>query len=328
MKRIALVLALTAAVCAVFAACKGQKKNAQKEEVVDGLNPEAILDGDNGTSTHAFTGKPSFQLPKPMLVGPLNPIPAVDENGNEMEHFILVVANLGYYQTIEQLQKSPFYAQLCDLYPELSGVKEIIDTGKGDLWFIRPWQKNTSLAINEYTMEMFLGNQEESEGKVLYRTEYAKPMLVRMSADDPGTVKINAVDNSGRSLTWIPTQQPQDNVLRSIDGVANITYNVVDNSAEFGTDYVAQKADGDSFIIRFYADRQVSIGNKLIRYIAFHQEDGEIGLYIEGAGIESYATISGFAPDQQFGLDFHKGNDFGFGKEQHVTFVNVNTMAQ
>ena len=173
-----------------------------------------------------------------MMLGPLNPVPAVDENGKETEFFVLVVANLGYYQSLDQLRKSPFYAQLCDLYPELKDVKDVVDTGQGDLWFIRPWSKNTSLAINEYSMEVFLGEKSEDDAKVLYRTEDAKPMLLRMRADDPGSVKIHAVDNQKHVVTWIPTQTPSDNVLRQQAGIANITYNAVDNSAEFGTDYV------------------------------------------------------------------------------------------
>lgn len=325
MKRTILILALTATVCAVFAACMGASKEAPKQDA--SLKSEAAAI--EATPTRVLAGKPSFDIPKPMLLGALNPIPAVDENGNEREHFILIVANLGYYQSPDQLRKSPFYAQLCDLYPELRDVKDFIDTGAGDLWLIRPWGKNTSLAINEYTMEMFMGEKSEDSGKIWYRTESAKPMLLRMKADDPGSVKINAVDNNGRRLTWIPTQAPQDNVLRTENGVVNLTYNAVDNSAEFGTDYVGQKPDGESVLIRFYADRQVRIGDKLTRYIAFHQSEGEdIGLFIEGDGIESYATISGFAPDQQFSINFHKGNDFGFGKEKFVTFVNVNSMAQ
>ena len=324
MKRTILVLALTATVCAVFAACMGASKEAPKQGA--SLGTEAVAS--KATPTRVLAGSPSFDIPKPMMLGALDPIPMVDENGNDSEHFILVVANLGYYQTPEQLRKSPFYAQLCDLYPKLSEAKDFVDTGAGDLWFIRPWTENTSLAINEYTMKMFMGEEDESKGKVLYRTEYAKPMLLRMKADDPGSVKINAVDNSGHRLTWIPAQTPQDNVLRSEIGVVNNTYNAVDNSAEFGTDYVGQKSDGESVLIRFYADRQVRIGEQLARYIAYHQEDGEIGLFIEGDGIESYAVISGFAPDQQFSLKFRKGNDFGFGKEKFVTFVNVNTMGQ
>ena len=324
MKRTILVLALTATVCAVFAACMGASKEAPKQDA--SLGTEAVAS--KATPTRVLAGSPSFDIPKPMMLGALDPIPMVDENGNDSEHFILVVANLGYYQTPDQLRKSPFYAQLCDLYPKLSEAKDFVDTGAGDLWFIRPWTENTSLAINEYTMKMFMGEEDESKGKVLYRTEYAKPMLLRMKADDPGSVKINAVDNSGHRLTWIPAQTPQDNVLRSEIGVVNNTYNAVDNSAEFGTDYVGQKSDGESVLIRFYADRQVRIGEQLARYIAYHQEDGEIGLFIEGDGIESYAVISGFAPDQQFSLKFRKGNDFGFGKEKFVTFVNVNTMGQ
>jgi len=36
---------------------QNMESNYQQKEPLDGLNKEAVLDGPNGTSTHAFTGK-------------------------------------------------------------------------------------------------------------------------------------------------------------------------------------------------------------------------------------------------------------------------------
>lgn len=259
----------------------------------------------------------AIQLPELMMPGPLNPIPW-EEGG---EYFVLVVANLGPFTSISQLHDSPFYPQLCSLYPELTDITEMIDTGDGDLWLLNPWTKNTSLALNEYNIDMFLGTQETGSGTVYYRSEDAKPMLLRMTTDDPGSVLVNAVDNEGHQLSWIPTHQPADNVMRDEIGVENITFNPVDNSAEFGTDYEAQ-VDGKTVPIRFYANRLVSFDYRpLMRYYATLTADNRVALLItDGDGQQSLAYIDGYAPDQGFTLTLQQGADFGLGLGRAMQF--------
>lgn len=52
------------------------ESNYQQKEPLDGLNKEAVLDGPNGTSKHAFTGKQENNPDKDdndeKIVGPVN----------------------------------------------------------------------------------------------------------------------------------------------------------------------------------------------------------------------------------------------------------------
>ena len=136
-------------------------------------------------------GVVGLSLPTPLDPGPLDYIP--DAETDEVVFF--TIANLGHYKNVESMRKGPFWKLLCSLYPDVENINKItVDNGTGDIWLIVPWGENTSLAINEYNMDMFLGEQDPSDGQVYYRTEYAKPMLIRTPMDDPGSIIINAVD--------------------------------------------------------------------------------------------------------------------------------------
>lgn len=297
--------------------CGHQKVQQSSNDIEDGLNREAILDSPNGTSTHAFTGNtPTIELPKMMMPGPIDPIPS------EGETPILMMAYLGPFTTLGELHASPFYAQLCSVYPELKGIDNLIDTGQGDLWLIRPWSEGISLAINEYNMAMFNGEQEDSSGEIYLRTEQAEPLLLRMNAYDPGSVHICAVDNDGHQLSFIPTLSPQDNRLRTEPGVMNYSFNPADNSVEYGDDYTAQLTDGCTLSARFYANHLLRLGDQLLTYMAFLQEDGGVGIYIAGPDIETYALLDGMAPDQGFSLKVVRGSDLGFGIGKALRFKN------
>ncbi len=117
------------------------------------------------------------KLPKPMLPGPVDPVWA------EGESPLLGVAWLGHFASIDEMRRSVFYPILLSAYPPLDGIQELaVDTGDGDLWFFLPLEDNMSIALNEYDMDMFMGKRDENEGKVLMRTEYARPFVVRMCA--------------------------------------------------------------------------------------------------------------------------------------------------
>ena len=170
--------------------------------------------------TESIPVRPVITLPEILLPGPIDPI--WEDNG------ILALGRIGRFDSMESLRHSPFYPLYCSCYPELEDINEItVDTGSGDLWLIRPRMENTSLAINEYTIDMFLGETPESDGRVLYRTENATAILVRMAADDPGTIRINAVNDEGYTLSWVPTQDPRTNLPRIPDGAEDITFEVM-----------------------------------------------------------------------------------------------------
>lgn len=303
-------------VAIVLCACTSHRV---KEPMLDGPTMMKDTSGDQVSADSATVPTAGIVIPELMMPGPLDPIPDAVTN----EYFVLVVANLGPFASLDQLHASPFYPQLCSLYPELPDITDIVDTGKGDLWLLNPWTENTSLSLNEYNIDMFIGNQEPGSGKVYYRTENAKPMLVRMTTDDPGSVLINAVDNEGHQLSWVPASRPADNVLREEQGVANITHNPVDNSVEFGADYEAE-ANGERIPVRFYADRLMSFGYRMVRYYACHQQDGNIGVLItDGDGQQCYAYIDGYAPDEGFTLSPQQGTDFGLGTEGPLRFKRL-----
>lgn len=307
---------LLCVICFVAMALCACTSHRVKEPMLDGPTMMRDTSEDLVSADSATVPTAGIVIPELMMPGPLDPIPDALTD----EYFVLVMANIGPFASLDQLHASPFYPQLCSLYPELADITDIVDTGKGDLWLLNPWTENTSLSLNEYNIDMFLDNQDPGSGKVYYRTENAKPMLVRMTTDDPGSVLINAVDNEGHQLSWAPASRPADNVLREEQGVANITFNPVDNSVEFGADYEAE-ANGERIPVRFYADRLLSFGYRMMRYYACHQQDGKIGLLItDGDGQQCYAIIDGYAPDEGFTLTYQQGADLGLGKNGPLHF--------
>ena len=253
----------------------------------------------------------SIQLPEFMFPGPLDPV------WGEDEVMLLAIANLGDFTSIKQLHSSPFYPLFKSLYPEIENVKKIdVDTGSGELWFICPMSKNMSLAINEYNKEMFNGEMDESDGEVYYRTENAQPMLIRMSADDPGSVIINVVDNESHGMTWIPTMTPHDNVLRSPDQVTDFTYHPIDWVAELGRDYICDMGN-KKVRLCFYGNGILAINGELGEYVSYHttHKDALALYYRDAKGREGTALITKWEQDDRaFNLSNFSGYDLGLGK--------------
>lgn len=262
----------------------------------------------------------SFQLPKLLMPGVLDP-PPVDITDSTAKAPLLAVSNLGRFASVGEMRKSYFYPQFCSLYPELENISRItVDTGVGDLWLFEPLEPNCSLAINEYNMKMFMQEQEEGDGEVYLRTESARPVLVKASMDDPGSLVINMMSNEGQTLHWIPVQSPSDNVLRDEEGVVVLTYNPIESFVEMGADYTAS-VNGEMEQLRFYADRQVRVNNRLMRYVSFHTDDLKIGLYIKGIDFEAYFEVDKIkAEPESFSLTTKQGYDFGIGYNKTITF--------
>ena len=260
-------------------------------------------------------GDIGISIPTPFLPGPIDYIP----NAETDEEVIFTMANLGHYDDVASMKKGPFWKLLCSLYPEVEGIDKLtVDTGSGDIWFINPWETNTSLAINEYNMDMFLGEQDPSSGQVYYRTEYAKPILVRAAMDDPGSMIINAVCESGTNMSWLPTQEPGTNELREQNGVGIITYNPIDNYAHFGNYYNADY-NGDEISLKFYADRQLFYNGKLGRYMCYLISTDATGLYMKCDDMECFGIL-GFEDDETFTLTIVKGSIGGAGEDTELKF--------
>lgn len=254
---------------------------------------------------------PSVRLPEIMFPGPLDPVWGDDEV------MLLAVANLGDFTSIEQLHASPFYPLFKSLYPDIESVKKIeVDTGSGELWYVEPLAPGMSLAINEYDLAMFNGEKSEDDGEVYYRTEDAQPMLLRMSADDPGSVIINAVDNEGHGMTWIPTMTPHDNVLRSPDQVTDFTYHPIDWLAELGRDYICDMGN-KKVRLCFYGNGILAINGKLGQYMSYHttHKDALALYYRDANGHEGTALLTKWEQDDRaFNMSNYSGYDLGLGK--------------
>lgn len=252
------------------------------------------------TMANAKGATVQLDLPPLLMPGPIDPIWQDGE--------CLAIARLGHYASIDELRASPFYAQLCSLYPTLVDINRLtVDTGQGDLWLIWPRSEGMSLAINEYNMQMFTEEQPRGSGQIYYRTEEATPLLMRMSADDPGTVDIQVVDNEGNVLSWIPTQAPQDNRLREQAGVQEASYNPIEDFVDMGHDNIL----GDNKI-RFYDDGHLLLGDEMGRYRSFHLDEGGVAFLFQVGDREGIATIA-FDESQATIVSPLKGDDLGIG---------------
>lgn len=98
---------------------------------------------------------------------------------------VVAIAFLGYYDSYGMLKESPEYSTLCKQYPALAGVKGFdVETGGQQTYLIIPRDRAATVAVNEYTFDMFMSN-DESSARVLYRNEDGRPILVSCNkADD------------------------------------------------------------------------------------------------------------------------------------------------
>ncbi len=281
--------------------CKGNSKEATDQQITP------LMQETSASAAPSIT-EDGVRIPQLMMPGPIDPIPAADD--------VLFIAHIGRFSSIDELHKSPFYPQLVSCYPELSKIDKLtVDIGRGDLWLLRPRAPMSSLAINEYSMRMFTGEQDQDSGKVYYRTEEASPILIRMTADDPGSVSIAAVDNDGHILSWIPTMTPSDNMLRLTNGVQDFTYNPLSSMLEMGKYY-----NSGDLSIRFYGDKQLRLGDSLGTYYAFHMEKGGIGLWFKVGDKEGVSTISLTDSGDGIILIPQNGYDFGQGLGKRIVF--------
>ena len=270
----------------------------------------------------AQAGDVTVRLPRIMHTGPIDPV-CNDETG---ECPLLGAAWLGFFDSIDALRQSAFFPLLLSAYPSLEQVDCVaVDTGSGPLWLLDPLAGEMSLAINEYDFDMFLGVRSEDDGAMLYRTETAQPIVVRMTAADPGQMRIHAVDNEGHSVTWIPTMVPHTGELRCpTPWVEPMTIDVVTWRAEPGRDYVCDLGSGHRATLRFYLDGQVTVNGEPGRYRAFHLDDipDAMGLWLQDAhGRQTSAIVTAFeGADRAFNLQLFDGYDLGLGA-RFATFL-------
>lgn len=122
-------------------------------------------------------------------------------------------AYLGLREKGDQTELTDWLRENCaDLTSELPFLLEIpaervLGGESGKLYCIVPRDENTSLAVNHVTWESQGNGVWPVADEVLYREEYAQPVLVFVNyeewPDEPDT-EINLVTNNGLEVKWYP----------------------------------------------------------------------------------------------------------------------------
>lgn len=125
------------------------------------------------------------------------------------------VAYLGYRKQGDSTPLSDWLVENCaglvEAMPFLLHIpaERILGAGWGDLFCIVPRDENTSLAVNHVTWESLGNGVWPVPGEVLYREEYAQPVLVFVGYEefrDEPDIEIIASDSGGAGglVTWYP----------------------------------------------------------------------------------------------------------------------------
>ena len=119
------------------------------------------------------------------------------------------VAYLGQRERRDRSAMADWLSENCgDLISELPFLLDIPDdlilgAGYGKLYCIVPRDENTSLAVNHITWQARGNGLHPEVDEVLYREEYAQPVLVFVDPGEPD-IEISLVTNEGAALTWTP----------------------------------------------------------------------------------------------------------------------------
>ena len=119
------------------------------------------------------------------------------------------VAYLGQREQRDRSTMADWLNENCgDLVSELPFLLDIPDdlifgAGYGKLYCIVPRDENTSLAVNHITWQASGNGLHPVSDEVLYREEYAQPVLVFVDPKEPD-IEISLVTNEGAMLTWMP----------------------------------------------------------------------------------------------------------------------------
>lgn len=144
-----------------------------------------------------------------------NSIEAIVATNAQTDECLLSVAHLGKYSSIHELKTSDSYGTLCEHYPTLASIEELsVDTHEGDLWLFQCLLGST-IAINQLSAD--------GVGQVYYRSEEVKSIVIRFSAEVPGSIHVNVVGANGNVLIWVPLLNSATNRLEESTGVIDMT---------------------------------------------------------------------------------------------------------
>ena len=100
---------------------------------------------------------------------------------------------------------------------EIAADKErVLGDGYGDLFCFVPKDDNTTLGVNHITWESNGAGVWPISGEVLYRNEYAKPVLVFSNYEefwDKSNVMVTAYAGDGSNVVWCPCRNPETNEI-------------------------------------------------------------------------------------------------------------------
>ena len=229
---------LWAVLLTALLACKGNSTPANSGE--DGPAPDSVTtDVKDDATARLGDHEPTVALPTIVGMGPIDPL--YEDNQ------VLAVAHLGLFSSVNALKASACHRFLESSYPELANIDKIeVDTGKGDLWLLRPRENGGSLAVNKITYhDDGSGNYDVEE--VLYRTEDCRPILVRAKIDEyPYALQVNLVAENGQSVQWVPEFDWETRHLKESDGVVDITALPIENSIIMGAYYTVSTSMNSS----------------------------------------------------------------------------------
>ena len=94
--------------------------------------------------------------------------------------------------------------------------ERVLGAGYGKLFCIVPRDENTSLAVNHVTWQMMGNGLHPVADEVLYREEYAEPVLVFVDPEEPDK-EVNLVTNDGVVLYWYPQEDGYGNLFLPTD---------------------------------------------------------------------------------------------------------------
>lgn len=133
------------------------------------------------------------------------------------------IAFLGYYDNFDMFKRSADYAVLCKQYPDIAKLKKFdVATGGQQTYLIIPRDKNATVAVNSYTFDMFLAD-DESSAEVLYRSEEGRPILVQCNVSD-NLSDIHVFVTTGRTtIDFLPRLDLNSHSMVFMPGVQDIT---------------------------------------------------------------------------------------------------------
>ena len=203
MKHLFLRRFLPALLCLVLAlsltACGGKEDNTTK-------------DGDEGTKGMISGGKGGKGNVSASKVDPKQAAESLALLQGGLIYSDQTTGAVAYLGQRERRDRSPMTDWLLENCGDLASAlpflldipaERVLGAGYGNLYCIVPRDENTSLAVNHITWEAYGNGLHPEADEVLYREEYAQPVLVFVDADEPD-IEIVLVTNEGVSLEWIP----------------------------------------------------------------------------------------------------------------------------